>query len=466
MPDGLEPETAVSATATEPSTRLRSWAARRFRQGRWVVLALAFVLACGAAGVMIWRSVSLIRLPDVGDPFDVAAEEAIAIPEDRDAFAYFRRAEERLGRMPDIERSVRLAGPVGPWSKADPGLRRWVESNGEAMELFRRGAAQADGIAHPGKQESAFQSQRAILVPYYWLVLLEASRLEERGEMAEAWACYRALLEMRAHVMRRGESFERFFAEHNIPWLQQRIAAWAADPRTDVAALHRALDDVIRTRPRPEWEASSLRVGYLLAMRELDQPSGVLKSGDDDDLSYRIAGENLPPNLAQTAYTAWRFVHNEPERSRRVLRLVFANWLSHIEDTAVEHRRPVVRASFRDRQGAGVSLYPFGPNAPAGASRMPLTELAAWILKAHDVRWLVGQWTASRIKERQDHRTLTVLLAEALYRRERGASPPSEQALVGPYLDGLPDDVAADLDDGSALVVQEQATPGAGGRSP
>ena len=123
MPDELEPETAVSATGTETSTRFRSWAARRIRQLSRVVLALAFVLACGAVGVMIWRSVSLAGLPDIGDPFDVAAEEAIAIPEDRDAFAYFRRAEERFLRMPQLERSARLAGPVGAWSKADPELR-------------------------------------------------------------------------------------------------------------------------------------------------------------------------------------------------------------------------------------------------------------------------------------------------------------------------------------------------------
>jgi hypothetical protein len=33
-----------------------------------------------------------------------------------------------------------------------------------------------------------------------------------------------------------------------------------------------------------------------------------------------------------------------------------------------------------------------------------------------------------------------VLLASALYRRDHGTDPPSEQALVGPYLKELPDD--------------------------
>lgn len=454
-----EPETVVTTTRTETSSRLRNWAARRARQLRRALLALAFVLACGAAGVLIWRSTCVIGLPDIGDPFDAAAAEAVTIPEDRDAFVYFRRAEERLGRMPSLLASVRAAGPVGNWSRVDPDLRRWVESNREALELFRRGAAQADGIAHPGEDASTFQHLWVVFFPFDWLASLEASRLEERGEMAEAWSCYRALLEMRAHLLRRGTVFERFIAGQDVSWLPQRIAAWAADPRTDVAALRRALVDVIRTRPRPAWDAASLGVEYLLAMRELDRADGPLTSPDDDDPAYRIAGEELPPNLAKSAHALWRFVHNEPERSRRVLRLIYANWLSHIEDPAEEHRKPAVRVSFRNPNKSPVPLYPFGPKATAGTSRLAVTDLAAWVLKAHDVKRLLGAWSSIRIKERQNHRALTVLLAEALYRRERGAPPPSEDALVGTYLQSLPDDGTADLGDGTSPVVEEAPAP-------
>jgi hypothetical protein len=418
---------------------------------------VSFVLVCVVVGVLIWRAASLIGLPDVGDPFDVAAAGPAGIPDDQDAFVLFRRATARLRPMPELPRSVNIAGPVGGWSKADPELRRWVESNREAMELFRRGAAQPDGNAHPGKEEAVFSSDRVLLRPFVWLALLEGSRLEERGEMAGAWAWYRALLGMRAHIMRRGTVFERLFAELQCKWLRQRAATWAADPRTEVLHLRRALDDAITTRPRPEWDSSSLKVDYVLAMRELDRPVGPLTAGFDDDLSYRIGGESLPPNLAQQVHAARRFLLNEPERSRRVLRLVFANWLSHVEDPAEAHRRPAVRASFRDGQTTSVFLYAFGPTAPTKARTLAPQHLVPWLFKAHDAKRLLFQWPwpSISLQERRSHRALVVLLAEELYRRERGGSPPSEQALVGPYLESLPDDGAADLDDGTTPTVEE-----------
>jgi hypothetical protein len=47
-----------------------------------------------------------------------------------------------------------------------------------------------------------------------------------------------------------------------------------------------------------------------------------------------------------------------------------------------------------------------------------------------------------------------MVLAEEIYRRERGRRPPSEDALVGTYLKSLPDDGSADLDDGTAATVE------------
>jgi hypothetical protein len=47
-----------------------------------------------------------------------------------------------------------------------------------------------------------------------------------------------------------------------------------------------------------------------------------------------------------------------------------------------------------------------------------------------------------------------MVLAEEIYRRERGSRPPSDDALVGTYLKSLPDDGSADLDDGTAPTVE------------
>ena len=47
--------------------------------------------------------------------------------------------------------------------------------------------------------------------------------------------------------------------------------------------------------------------------------------------------------------------------------------------------------------------------------------------------------------DRKAHRELVIMLATEIYRRERGAPPPSEEALVGTYLKSLPDDGSAEL---------------------
>jgi hypothetical protein len=46
------------------------------------------------------------------------------------------------------------------------------------------------------------------------------------------------------------------------------------------------------------------------------------------------------------------------------------------------------------------------------------------------------------------------MLATEIYRRERGAFPPSEEALVGTYLTRLPDDGSADLADEMTPIVE------------
>ena len=45
-------------------------------------------------------------------------------------------------------------------------------------------------------------------------------------------------------------------------------------------------------------------------------------------------------------------------------------------------------------------------------------------------------------------------IATEIYRRERGAPLPTEDALVGTYLQSLPDDGSADLSDGTTPIVE------------
>jgi hypothetical protein len=152
-----------------------------------------------------------------------------------------------------------------------------------------------------------------------------------------------------------------------------------------------------------------------------------------------------------------RGLAREPERSRRVIRLLFANWLAHVDRPG--QRKPAARASFHiAKRTSGVSLYHVSPEAPADARALSPQELASWLVTANDAklafRYGFLSWPTIRRTEQRSYRDLVVLLAGEIYRRERGAPPPSDEALIGTYLKSLPDDGSADLADETTRTVE------------
>jgi hypothetical protein len=113
------------------------------------------------------------------------------------------------------------------------------------------------------------------------------------------------------------------------------------------------------------------------------------------------------------------------------------------------------------RVTTSVPLYPIGPPAPAGARALTPQEVASWLVTTNDLklRILVANscqwpWSPNRLRDRRAYRDLVLMLATELYHRERGSLPPSEEALVGTYLQSLPDDGSADQADETTTTVE------------
>ena len=453
MPIQSETAVAVKETSSKTFQVLR----KRLRQLCRVMLVLAIGLTVAATALAVWWLNSLNGLPDIGDPFDVAAFRAFRVPDGQNAFTFLRRAEEKLTPFPSSYLAL-------SWSEADPKLREWVQANRQAIELFQRGADQPAAANPDG--DSVVNGQRLAL-----LVLLEAGRREASGDMAGSWDCYRAILRMATHIRRRGSLAQR--VDLYVYWdglARQRLATWAADPKTTIPQLHGALDEALKSEPEPEWDSVAIKAGYLAMMRSLEQPVP-LSIQQDLGWEYHLSlGDmQLSDNMAGYLDAGCRFLLREPERSRRVLRLLCANWLAHVERQEPGPQPPAIRAAFSllkstnpmRRGKTRVCLYPIGPRAPAGARALPPEELARWLVATNDakLRIIVANsiqwpWSPDRLRDRKDYRELVVMLAEEIYRRERGSRPPSEDALVGTYLKSLPDDGSADLDDGTAPTVE------------
>jgi hypothetical protein len=446
---------------------------KRLRQLARVALVLAICLAVAASAFAIWWSTSLNGLPDIGDPFDVAAFRALRVPDDQNAFAFLRRAHEKLtpirgwdGKRPYPE------DQKFSWSIATPKLREWAAENREALELFLLAADQPDAWHPAGKPTTRME-----VGGFDYVVFLEGSRRQESGDTAGAWDCYRALLRMITHSRRRGSTIQRYSARAASIGLQRRLTDWATDPRTTTPQLQTALDEVLKNEPNPDWGISAIKSGYLEIMREIERPiprSDLLVM--EGEWTFRLGDMALSPTMIEYLEAARRFLLREPERSRRVLRLLFAQHLAHLETREFSPRKPAVwaRLPYLDQSipvtkgKIRVPLYPVSPEAPAGARALTPQAVAGWLVATLNARlWLAEggrsdtwPWPPDRAgagrfgADLKAHRELVIMLATELYRRERKSLPTSDEALVGTYLKSLPDDRPPELDDGTVPIVE------------
>ena len=467
MPTQSESPVAVSGKPSKMVALLR----KRLRQLLRVVVVLVTCVAVAATAFAVWWLNSLNGLPDIGDPFDVAAFRAFRLPDEQNAFTYLRRASEKLTPI------VGMVGGNGAdpselkfsWSIANPTLRQWAGENREAFELFRQGAEQADAANPAGDPMDNVYSGGLIT-----LAFLEASRREESGDTAGAWDCHRAVLRTITHFRRRGSTIQRQQARQASRMLQRRLTDWATGPRTTISQLRTALEVVLENEPRPEWDLFAVKYGYLELMGALERPIPLsVQQEIEGEWTFRLGDMRLSPEMVGPLEAARRFLLREPERSRRVLRLLCANYLAHVETRGRQPQKPAVFAAFTvltstnpiTKGNLRIPVYPVGPEAPAGARALPPQGVAGWLVRTLDAKvqllglyheWLPPVRPRDRrtLADRRAHRDLVIMLATEIYRRERGAPPPTEDALVGTYLQSLPDDGSAELADGTTPTVE------------
>ncbi len=448
----LRTSTAVSETK----------GAKRTPFTRFRVCATAVVVALAAiGGIFWWQLRSPGELPDLGDPFDVAVARQPVVIADRDnAYAAYAEARIRLADMPDAigdaawdHHEDRLH-----WSKAKPEAREWLEQNRWALEIWREGSERRDALYHqPG--EYSVDTLLGLMQEVYFhnaLAALEGSRLEEQGKMAEAWGWYRAMLRSSRMVGRHAGLVERRYGARMHERAAKRIVRWAADPRVDAEMLRRALEDVQAADRLTAPVSDALKVEYLLLSRELNELKLVsgeisLPGGKDGVL------EHLVPGNWRGTVQKYRFrASNDIERSRRVIRFLFTNWLAEVDKPAAK-RAPHTKLE-------DIYLYEFDKSVPREArdvspatvnQAIDETLLARWIFReiAQDPRWLdsengfaLSAWEGDGFfaRERRRRSVLIVKLAAELYRREKGRAPARAGELLEGYLEELPEGISRD----------------------
>ncbi|HEY2155544.1 MAG TPA: hypothetical protein VGH33_07935, partial [Isosphaeraceae bacterium] len=209
-----------------------------------VVWAGLLIVALGGSYLLLGAT-TLRGLPDIGEPFDVAKYAAVSIPDDENAFTFFRRATDRfVGDESDISAS---ATQYTDWSQIPAETLRSLEQNRESLDLWFKGTKRDRGFyTKPGVATiDTVLPVTQRLRSFMRLASLRAMRLRLDGDYAGAWNWIRANLRCGLLSGQNGFMIERLVGVAIYSTAAGQAVEWADDPRVDATLLRRALDDTL-----------------------------------------------------------------------------------------------------------------------------------------------------------------------------------------------------------------------------
>lgn len=419
-------ESAIAAVLLFPLRALE-------RAHGWRRLGLVIVYGLIALPILavLWRRSQLAGLPDLGEAQLLPAAGARAqVPEDRNAFALYRRAAERSRAMTDSE-AKSFSNANLRWSATDQVLRDWVAAHREAISLLREGSQRPEAsLDRPGRPSgpSSAMADQEIIARLSWVgnaAIFEAGRLQSEGDPVAAWALLKAVVRASRDMERAAPStWCRGTAIILLQYAREPVAAWARDPKAKVELLRQALADLAANEALVPPISNYYRSEYRTALDSLANLQPLIA----ERARGRAAAAAGAFDLSVHAPNLDAFLRGEPERSRRVLLLLAANDLAWC-DRPADERPPfaVPRLQIYENEGS----------SPPAAQPLPPEELARW---AHSTLlnpvppWRTGELEKLEKIDRWSLGQLKEAVAVPLFTRETGRKPASPAEALRRYL--------------------------------
>jgi hypothetical protein len=338
------------------------------------------------------------------------------------------------------------------WSWADATLRGWVAEHREAISLLRAGSERPEAyLERPGKQTDVLAiaaEQKVVhrLSSIGEAALFEAGRLRAEGDPAGAWALLKAVIRASRDMQRAvPTAWCRTMAISLVQYARGPVAEWAKDPSVGAALLRRALDDLTAAEGLTPPLSRFYRGEYQVADESLEYPQWLIA-----ERARHLADAGVL-DLSAFAPGLDAFLRGEPERTRRVLRLLAANDLAWCDRPASE-RPPLAVPRLR--------IYQADPSTPPAARALPPEELARWaesVLIHPAPPWRMGDLEKWDQNDRWSLGQLKEAVAVPLFTREMGHRPASSAEALRRYFP-IPGDTP-DRDEADPLPERPAAGP-------
>lgn len=418
-------------TDTEPRPTLRE-RLRAIPRGVW---GLGLMLLALVTPFLV-RAWFLSQVPDIGDPFEVAAFcKSMEVPPGNDARTAYRSAartyhgEQKSPFEMPSDGELTRAWREG-WHKADDTVKDWVATH-EASLLEWRQVTERDHVWFNSSEDLLLRYEDGDFTsPLFYLgsvAALRGLKCEAEKDFAGAFEWYRASLRARDQLW-------------SAAWMADdlsNIVDWAALPEVSAAQLRTALAQVRRDRAARQPASHAIKVEYLRAMNSLRKRDGLATA-----IRYR-SGTQSPMDTQTTMY--WRFVYwvcGEPERTRRLYQHLVANQLRGVDQPAPARKAlhtPTSTLIYND--DAAVPL----PSQHLSAARIAESIRMSGI-SFHLEGGASGQLLRDPVFEHffREARAFPVLfelvLVLQIHRREHGTFPAQLEDLVPGYIDAVPVD--------------------------
>jgi hypothetical protein len=213
------------------------------------------------------------------------------------------------------------------------------------------------------------------------------------------------------------------------------LKAWTANPKVSTALLSEALGEVLTLEKSRPPVSTAYKVEYIKAIDYLTQADELVYLSRRG-LGRRGLEEPSFTDMAIPRAVRW-FLRNEKERNRRIIQLLFADWMAECDKPWTE--RAASAGPFRIYHDPDDSI------AVHSLSAEELAQLVAEEPFASDLARTLPRLESLVLQESTEWATLIVMLAEQLHLRDNGFVPARPEELVGRYLKALPDGFDFDL---------------------